>query len=373
MKPAPLSLCLIGKNEEAKIKETLTPLTRFLGQLPEKSEILFCDTGSTDQTVAIVQDIFSSAEKACQGRRMRQIDYAWQEDFSAARNFCMAQAANDMVLFVDCDEVLVEYDVQEIINDYGTRLEAVGMLSRDNHFQEKDGKPGIYVDWVPRLFSKRLYMYEGRIHEQVVARNHKPYLVYEIPFRTDHSGYIGTYEQMKAKTDHYASLLKKELAEYPENPYLYFQLGQCYNTLYDDETALHYYQSALQFELDPGAEYVEMLLNAIGHCLLHLDRLEEAMAFVNRYYDNYFFSSDLFCLAGSVRMRRGELIQAMLEYIKAITAPIHHREGTNNYIPYFNIACMYEAMGKADLALQNYERCGDYPPALEKIAALSAN
>ncbi len=356
----PISVCMIAKNEEEILAKTLEPLSAFVKALPGGSELLLTDTGSKDST----KDIAASF-----GARITE--FSWIGDFSAARNFCMQQAANDLVLFLDCDEVPVETDPLTFCSLSDQQANAVGLILRDNHFFERDGTPGIYTDRVPRLFHRRLYHYEGRIHEQVAAKNGKPYKVYELPFRTDHGGYAGSREKMEAKTKHYASLLKEELAEKPDDPYLYFQLGQCYNTLYLDEEALSWYEQALRYPLDPGAEYVEMLMNAIGHCLLHLDRLEEAQSFIDKYYDAYFHCSDLFCLAGSVKMRRGELVQAMLEYIKAITAPTHHREGTDSYIPYFNIAYMYEAMGKTDLAIENYKKCGTYPPALEKLKVLS--
>ncbi len=355
----PLSILLIAKNEEKNLAKTLPPLVDFIKGLPEGSELILTDTGSTDATRKIASSF---------GARINE--FSWCEDFSAARNFALSQANNDMVLFLDCDEIPVETDGKAFMSLMEKYPNEVGLILRDNHFLERDGKPGIYTDKVPRLFSRKLYRYNGKIHEQVVAKNGKPYQVYELPFRADHSGYTGTKEKLIAKTEHYASLLKAELEEDPDNPYLYFQLGQCYNTLYEDEKALNYYEQALAYPLDPETEYVEMLMNAIGHCLLHLDRLEEAQNFVNKYYEKYFHCSDLFCLAGSVRMRRGELVQAMLEYINAITCPVHHREGTDSYIPYFNIAYMYEAMGSKDLAIENYRKCGDYPPALEKLKEL---
>ncbi len=356
----PISICLIAKNEEAVLAKTLKPLAELVKQLPPGSELLLTDTGSTDGTVEIARS-FGAVTR----------EFAWIEDFSAARNFASSQAKNDLVLFVDCDEELLETDPEALCKAVEAHPGGVGLILRDNHFAERDGKPGIYTDRVPRLFSRQEYHYEGRIHEQVETLSGAEPRPYLLDFRVDHGGYTGSIEKLEAKTEHYARLLKKELEETPEDPYLYFQLGQCYNTLYRDEEALGYYRKALDFPLDPGAEYVDMLMNAIGHCLLHLDRIEEASDFVESHYEEFFHSSDLFCLAGSVKMRKGELIQAMLEYIKAITAPVHHREGTNTYIPYFNIAWMYEAMGDLEQARVNYARCGAYPPALEKLKQLS--
>ena len=58
-------------------------------------EIILTDTGSTDGTKVI-------AEKY----RATIVDHPWQDDFSAARNVCVAHATGDWVLVLDADERL---------------------------------------------------------------------------------------------------------------------------------------------------------------------------------------------------------------------------------------------------------------------------
>ena len=43
-------------------------------------------------------------------------------------------------------------------------------------------------------------------------------------------------------------ILKKMIKKEPDNPYLYFQLGQSYNLLHDDENAALYYEKGLSFD-----------------------------------------------------------------------------------------------------------------------------
>lgn len=87
MSKIPVSVCIIAKNEEKYIEECLKRL------VPYGMEIVVTDTGSTDRTREIAQKY---ADKV--------LDFAWIEDFSAARNFCAANASNDWILVLDCDD-----------------------------------------------------------------------------------------------------------------------------------------------------------------------------------------------------------------------------------------------------------------------------
>ena len=60
------------------------------------------DTGSTDRTREIAEKY---ADKV--------LDFVWINDFSAARNFCVANATNNWILILDCDEYVCKADAKE--------------------------------------------------------------------------------------------------------------------------------------------------------------------------------------------------------------------------------------------------------------------
>ena len=68
-----LSLALIVKNEARCLARCLHSVQGVA------SEIVVVDTGSTDETVRIARD--------CQAR---VVNFAWRDDFAAARNFALA-------------------------------------------------------------------------------------------------------------------------------------------------------------------------------------------------------------------------------------------------------------------------------------------
>jgi len=84
-----LSLCLIARDEAQFIGRCIASVDGVA------DEVVVCDTGSVDETVAIAE---SAGAKV--------VHHVWNDDFSAARNVALAAATGDWVLVLDADEVL---------------------------------------------------------------------------------------------------------------------------------------------------------------------------------------------------------------------------------------------------------------------------
>ena len=88
-----LALCMIVKNEEAVLARCLQSVEGVF------DEIVIADTGSTDATKEIA------------ARFTRNVyDFAWQDDFAAARNFSFSKARADYIMWLDADDVLKKGD-----------------------------------------------------------------------------------------------------------------------------------------------------------------------------------------------------------------------------------------------------------------------
>ncbi len=85
------SLCMIVKNEAAVLKNCLDCLSDIM------DEMIIVDTGSEDDTKKIAQSYTPYV-----------YDYAWHDDFAAARNFAFSKATGDYIYSADADEVLDE-------------------------------------------------------------------------------------------------------------------------------------------------------------------------------------------------------------------------------------------------------------------------
>ena len=224
----PISVCIIGKNEEKNIERCLAPLT------PYGFEIIYVDTGSTDRTKELAAKYTNKI-----------YDFEWVNDFSAARNFSLKKASHNYVLVVDCDEFLTEIDLEGIEQAVNEHPRGIGMVLRINHC-ESNGKMTVSPDRVERLFHKRYYHYNYTIHEQVCDINtNSTYCErYDIPLTLDHIGYVGNEEEKRLKAERNNALLFKEIEKRPNDPYFYFQVGQSYNLIEDYENAYIYYKKA---------------------------------------------------------------------------------------------------------------------------------
>lgn len=350
----PISVCMIAKNEEQNIENCLKPLRAY------DWEIIVVDTGSTDRTKEIAAKY---ADKV--------LDYVWCDDFSAARNYSIEQASHDIILIIDSDEYLMEIDAEAILRLAKQNPTSVGLLSRENHYQ-MNGTDSVYIDLVERLFSRKYYHYEGIIHEQVRLRDRDRYTygTYQIPLILNHSGYNGNEESLREKAMRNIFLLEKDLETHPDNPYTYFQIGQAYNMIHDDENACHYYGKGLSYDVEPTAEYVQMMVIGYGYALLHLNRTEDALR-LSEIYDAFAVSADFFTLMGLIYLRNGKYMNALLEFVKALSCNNVHVVGANSFIPSYNIGLINEMMGDKEAALMHYRKCGDFPMALEKIQELT--
>ncbi len=347
----PFSICIIAKNEEKNIERCLESVKSF------DCEIIVVDTGSTDKTKEIALKYTSKV-----------YDFEWINDFSAARNFSISKASYDWILVLDCDEWVEEADPDEFIRLAREYPTYIGRLTRKNLIHQNGGQTE-YIDLVERFFSKRYYCYDGPIHEQVTPFSARQLVAFEIPLTVLHSGYVGTEEELEAKRIRNMTLLEKELEKHPDDPYLYFQIGQEYYCLEDYETAVEYYGKVLTFDISPTLEYLHMTIIAYGNCLLSLKRIDEALQLAN-IYDTFGHLAEFVFLMGRVYYEASMPLKAMSEFIKATTMEAKHSKNVTTYLSWYYIGRINERMGDTKNARLFYEKCGDFEPALKRIAVL---
>lgn len=89
---------MIVKNEEAVLARCLDSLRGIA------DELIIVDTGSTDKTKEIARQY-----------QAKLYDFAWVNDFSAARNFAFSKATKEYIYSADADEVLEETQRQKFL------------------------------------------------------------------------------------------------------------------------------------------------------------------------------------------------------------------------------------------------------------------
>ena len=318
-KMADISLCMIVKNEEAKLEHCLSGIASFV------DEIIIIDTGSTDKTKEIA---FRFTDKV--------YDYTWANDFAAARNYSISKAGNEFILILDSDETVENINMDNIKLLLGQHPKEIGRLLRINEFT-RQGVSHKHNERVNRLFSKNYYHYEGIIHEQLVAitdinpsdldieglnesqRNefviHKDN-TYHIPLTIRHAGYEGDLTQRKKKTERNISLLKSALLQHPNDPYLLYQLGKSYYMEEEYETAREFFVQALYADLDTRLEYVQDMVESYGYSLINTEQYETALQLLN-IYDEFAHSADFIFLIALILMNNGRFQEAIQQFLKA--------------------------------------------------------
>ncbi|MEI3019329.1 glycosyltransferase family 2 protein [Ruminococcus sp.] len=143
---------MIVRNEEAVLERCLDSVAELV------DEIILVDTGSTDDTKKIASK-FSA----------KIYDFPWRDDFSAARNYAVAQAVGDYWFWLDADDV-VEGENREKLRRILAHPDAdVVFLPYQLSFDE-DGKPQM-ISCRERIFRRSVkFQWEGAVHEAIVPR-----------------------------------------------------------------------------------------------------------------------------------------------------------------------------------------------------------
>lgn len=356
----PISVCIIAKNEEKNIDRCLKLLSAY------PFELVVVDTGSTDSTREVAKNYTD-----------RIYEFDWCDDFSAARNFSLEKASNDWILVVDCDEYLETIRLEETYALMQNYPHAVGQIVRHSSCYNGTEKTMI-TDYTERLFDKRLYHYEGIIHEQLAPRRSSadsPVLsVYRLPMEFSHDGYDGTPEKMQEKALRNITLLLRELGKHPDDPYLYYQLGESYSLTGDWENAYQAYDKGFYLDVDESLPYVKIMITSYGYSMLETNRAEKALG-LEGVYDNFKTYADFVCMMGCVYLALTMNRQALEQFLYAATLTDYMTEGANSFIPFHNIGCIYEAYGYYKEALFYYDKAAKlgYTASMERKKNLEAN
>jgi len=354
----PISVCIIGKNEEKNIERCLAPL------MPYGFEIIYVDTGSTDRTRELAAKYTNHI-----------YDFEWIGDFSAARNFSLSKSSHNYVLVLDCDEYLTGLDLDGLCAAIEAHPKGVGQILRRSYTGDQQGQ-SFSTERIDRLFHRRNYHYIYLIHEQVadIRANRTDYERYDVPVEVDHVGYVGSMDEKRLKTERNNALLFKEIERNPTEPYFYFQVAQSYNLIDDYENACNYYRKAFELPLNPDNLWVHVMAENFINACVQTGRTEEALALYTPVYDSYSTDAGFLCCMGTLYLNQTppQPRKAMAEFLSLLRMPPNPEQ--QNYMPIalYGMGFCNEMLGNFPAAVDFYRKSADkaYAPAIEKLAAL---
>ncbi len=221
MKKQAVSLCMIVKNEESCLQDCLASVKDLV------SEIIIVDTGSTDGTIRIAQSF---------GAKI--FHYTWNDNFSDARNFSLAQASEPWILVLDADERLDSSSfaaIHELLKN--EELDAC-FLNQLNYIMDSDAlgwEPNInyiqtypYVGYIKepmiRLFKRAANLsFSGVIHEDILLTAKHRSLITNIPIH--HLGKLMDPTRTD-KENLYLKLTQNKYEQDSQNPQIIFELAK---------------------------------------------------------------------------------------------------------------------------------------------------
>lgn len=148
-----VTVVILTKNEEKNIVSVIQ------NALLLTKNILVVDSDSTDKTVELAES-----------NGARVIYRAWDNDFSAQRNFALKHIDTEWVLYLDADERLDAKLCQSIKNALNREKLKQYSIMRKIHAFGFDYKHGIFKpDKVLRVFPTKMVHWENKVHERPIC------------------------------------------------------------------------------------------------------------------------------------------------------------------------------------------------------------
>jgi glycosyltransferase involved in cell wall biosynthesis len=298
-----ISLCMITRDEERFLEQCLSNINSLV------NEIIVVDTGSKDNTITIAQKYGA-----------RVFSFAWEEDFSRARNFSIQNAQSDWILVLDADEMISprHYEALRevlkngdcdgysfIIRNYTNTL-TCNWRPGTSEWGEGEGFSGFNESHQIRLFkNSNNIRFKGIINEVIGYVDKGALQNKETGLPIHHHRYIRDRAAAKERQKQFVKMSLKKSAIEPEDVATYLRLGELY---YECEM---YDKAAKAFEkcLRNNPECEPALFSLAG-AYSKAGKLIKSEATLNKLLSRN-PSANAYALLGTVYMDTGETQKAL--------------------------------------------------------------
>jgi tetratricopeptide (TPR) repeat protein len=248
-----LCLNMIIKNESKIISRLLNSV------LPIIDSYCICDTGSTDDSIQIIENFFS--QHNIHGKIVNEPFVNFQHN----RNIALKHAygMSDYILLLDADMIL---DINNFKKEMLNNFDVIYILQGSSSFYYKN---------LRIIKNNNLFNYVGVTHEYISYPNDKGFQIVtldkDILFIRD----IGDGGSKKNKFERDIQLLLKGIEDEPNNIRYYFYLANSYYDLGQYENAIKYYEKRIELGNWPQEQWYSCY--RIGLCYKNLDNIEQAI------------------------------------------------------------------------------------------------
>lgn len=338
-----ISLCMIVKNEETVIGRCLETVADLV------DEIVIVDTGSTDETISVVNRFTSHI-----------YSFTWIDDFAAARNFAFEQATMDFILWLDADDVIeapYRDKLRELKQTLDPNVDSVTMLYHLG--KDEYGNVTFSLRRNRLIRRSRNFRWIGRVHEYLEVGGHIVHSDIAITHLSKNDGKdsdrnLKIYEQLLAEGEeltprdiyYYANELKDH--GFHRKAILYYEtflnggkgwiednisacgkLADCFHALGDHQSELKATLRSLQYDC-PRPEFC---------CRLGYHFLNE---------QNY--QAAIFWYTAAIQAKRGD------DHLGFVNPALW------TWLPHLQLCVCYDRIGQYELACQHNETALKYRP-----------
>ena len=343
-----ISLCMIVKNEEDTLARCLDSLRSVV------DEIVIVDTGSTDRTKEIA-GMFTD----------KIYDFAWIDDFSAARNYSYSQATMDYILWLDADDVLLPEDRVKFLNLKKTLDPSVDVVMM-KYYTGFDADGRVTFSYYRERLSKRTrnFQWSEPVHEVL-----------------EKSGTIINADIGISHKKMHASVPGRNLVIYEGNIAAGKELsprGQYYFAR-ELSTARRYEEAIAYFTkfLDSGFGWVEDNIGAcyeMANCYSAINDPKNALRTMFRSFEYATPRAEICCQIGYYYKNRRDYASARFWFELATTLKKPEgswgfiRDDCWGYLPCIELTVCYDKLGNLEESIRYNNRAGEYKPDSAAVA-----
>ncbi|MCL8205553.1 glycosyltransferase [Ligilactobacillus agilis] len=337
-----IAICILTKDEDKKLRRCLNSVKEV------GAELIVIDSGQNESTKVICKDIGAQYHA-----------YDWADNFALARNFAMEQTVSNNIYFLDSDEwwdaADVGFNMSQLLKYFNRPdlAEAIGTATIINHRQKDDGSEEQVGQLKQRAFNKSYFHYdkEVRVDEVLSSTLGFDSLAFNLVnvTKVHHDGFL-TAESRAKKIAQKLGLALKDLEAHPgDNKYL-LTLADCYREGGQMEAAELVYDQVVS--ATTGRDGAELYQTVI----------ENEKVLVN--------SPDYHFMAGEIYGMHHEDAKAQAHFAKILALQDEGIDST--YVPaaHYFIGKLAEAKGDFETAKKHYRLSGEYPDAIDALAAI---
>lgn len=337
-----ISLCMILKDEEDVLDRCLSSVRGLV------DEIIIVDTGSTDSTKQIALQYTDQV-----------FDFAWIDDFSAARNYAFSKANMEYCMWLDADDVIEDKERPDFMNlKNALTLDTDMVMLRYNTAFDNEGNPSFWYYRERIIRNDQSHLWQGAVHEVITPSGNVKYSDVAISHKKLRPG----------DPDRNLNIYKKLLAEgkrLSAREQYYYARELYYHQLFND--AIKAFGTFLSMPDGWVEDKIEACIMS-AKCYLQIGKNDDALYTLFQSLQFDVPRAEVCCEIGDCLLKAEKYETAVFWFQTALDCKLDYRKGgfispdCYGYIPAIQLCVCYDKLGNFEMAGRYNDIAGQYKP-----------